>query len=63
MNFFDDTFVRRNLTYAKELGLEFFVLYIHPDLTGYILKQAEAIGASALSLTDLHRIKRIGIKD
>ena len=53
------TFVKRNLAYARELGLEFYVLYIRPRLTGYVLKHAEGPGAYALSLTDINRIKRI----
>jgi hypothetical protein len=53
------TDIKQRLSYATTLNLEFFVLYVRPDLTGYVLKNARAPGAHALYLSDLKKIKTI----
>ena len=37
------TEIKRHLSYAKIFYLDFDILYVRPDLTGYILKYAEAL--------------------
>jgi hypothetical protein len=51
------TEVKRRLSYAKIFYLDFYILYVRPDLTGYILKYAEGPGSQALSCTDMQKIK------
>lgn len=49
----------RHIRLAKDLGLEYTILYIKPDLTGYILKNGEASGADEICVQDLEAIKRL----
>jgi CRISPR/Cas system-associated endonuclease/helicase Cas3 len=53
------TYIKKRLGYAIALNLDFYVLYVRPDLTGYILKNAQTPGAQALCLSDLEKIKTI----
>jgi hypothetical protein len=53
------TDIKKRLSYATILNLDFYVLYVRPDLTGYVLKNTQAPGAHALHLRDLEKIKTI----
>jgi hypothetical protein len=53
------TELERRLTYARILGLHFYVIYVRPSLDGYIIKDAEKPGAHSISFTDLKNIRAI----
>ena len=50
---------KRHAQLAKDLGLDYLILYIKPDLTGYILKRTDISGAGAdeICTKDLEAIK------
>jgi hypothetical protein len=49
---------KRHLQLAKDLGLDYIILYIKPDFSGYVLKPAEDSGADELTLADLREVKK-----
>lgn len=49
--------LKRHIKLADDLGLEHRVIYVKPDLTGYVIKKAR--GNDELTLKDIKEVKRI----
>lgn len=49
---------RRHLRLADDLSLSYWILYIKPDFSGYVLKDAMGEGADELNLTDIKEMKK-----
>lgn len=45
--------LKRHERLADDLGLELFVIYVKPDLSGYIIKNSREKGADEINLKDL----------
>jgi len=51
--------LKRHIKLADDLGLKYQVVYIKPDLTGYVIKDTKKRGVDELTLEDIKEVKRI----